>query len=717
MFRDIVSRIPFSPALIGNLGFYARRLKKEEAVRRMGLIFTALALVVQSFAVFSPPESANAASENDMIYGGISTRQEILNAYKNNKRFRNVMDYAGITEQELTSTQVKTINNLQYGTGDKSWKSWGWNARFSREQGEVKHNANGTTAYSRPNYLYNIGSYEKKYGRNLKVYHGHSKRLGEFAIMFDCGNLISPNLPTPPPPPPPPAPAPVASCDGLSAIRHAATTYQLRAKASANYGAKISQYIFTVKNSNDATIKKFEINSSSYDITTAKFSLNTGEYKAAVVVKTSIGDKTGKSCETNITVPKPGVLIDKKIDSVEHKTVKLNQEFNYQVTVRNSGEIPLQNLEVTDSAPAGVVFIKADAGTVDPVKNSWKASVAQLNPSQSKTFIITAKVPRYQAGVIKNAACVDTPTIPGAPDDCDDATIDVPEPEIKVCELATDRVITIKQSAFNESIHSRNLDDCIKIQVCDRASGTIITIRQPQFDENRHSKDLTQCDDMQICDLETGEVKTIKKHEFNESRHSTDASDCVPKITSDKSAINLSQGGVDATTVTAQAGDRIQYTVRLHNIGNVDATSQYDEDLSDVLEYSRLTNRGGGEFDDQKSVLSWGEVKLAAGEDTSRSFTVTMHDDIPTTARGTNDPSSYDCIMTNTFGNSVNINVECAAVKSVEGAVTQLPKTGPGANMIFAGIVASIVIYFYARSRQLSTEVRLIRRDINAGVI
>ena len=62
MFRNIVSNLPFSPALVGQLGFYAKRLRKEEATRRLGLIFTVLALVVQSFAVFQAPEPVNATT-------------------------------------------------------------------------------------------------------------------------------------------------------------------------------------------------------------------------------------------------------------------------------------------------------------------------------------------------------------------------------------------------------------------------------------------------------------------------------------------------------------------------------------------------------------------------------------------------------------------------------------------------------------------------------
>ena len=71
MFRKLVSNLAFSPALVGQLGFYAKRLRKEESVRRLGLIFTAFALVVQFFAVFQALEPATAADATDMVYGGV----------------------------------------------------------------------------------------------------------------------------------------------------------------------------------------------------------------------------------------------------------------------------------------------------------------------------------------------------------------------------------------------------------------------------------------------------------------------------------------------------------------------------------------------------------------------------------------------------------------------------------------------------------------------
>jgi len=71
MFKKIVSNLSFSPALIGQLSFYAKRLKNEEVTRRTAVVFMILAIIVQSMAVFQPPESANASSANDLITGGL----------------------------------------------------------------------------------------------------------------------------------------------------------------------------------------------------------------------------------------------------------------------------------------------------------------------------------------------------------------------------------------------------------------------------------------------------------------------------------------------------------------------------------------------------------------------------------------------------------------------------------------------------------------------
>jgi hypothetical protein len=73
--------------------------------------------------------------------------------------------------------------------------------------------------------------------------------------------------------------------------------------------------------------------------------------------------------------------------------------------------------------------------------------------------------------------------------------------------------------------------------------------------------------------------------------------------------------------------------------------------------------------------------------------------------------------MENVFGNDMVIPVTCAPPKVIEKVTKELPHTGPAENMLFAGVVLAVVTYFFFRSKQLGKEVRLIRRDLNAGTI
>jgi len=74
--------------------------------------------------------------------------------------------------------------------------------------------------------------------------------------------------------------------------------------------------------------------------------------------------------------------------------------------------------------------------------------------------------------------------------------------------------------------------------------------------------------------------------------------------------------------------------------------------------------------------------------------------------------------MSNSFGNTnTTVLVNCPTPKVIETTVSELPHTGASENMLFAGAVLAVVAYFYARSRQVKKEVRLIRRDLNAGTI
>lgn len=386
MFRKIVSRLSFSPALVGQLGFYAKRLRKEETTRRLGLVFVALALVVQCLAVFQPPESANASNAADFVPGGLGLgANKSLNNFiapydANSRNLQDVMTHLGITRSEILSAQFGS-----FITGTTKL-SWGYEPRPGTTAVPI-NNAAGTqvtTVYARPISIAN--------GTNTRIYAwiGHSAKVGWFAIMQACGNLVTEHIPSP---------------------------------------------------------------------------------------------------------PTPGKIV------------------------------------------------------------------------QSKT------------------------------------------------------------------------------------------------------------------------------------------------------ALNVSQGNVTASTVAAQAGDKISYTITVKNTGGTALATTLEDHLGDVLEYTTLIDKGGGTFDETKKVLSWPEVILGPGATQSRTFAVQLAATIPSTPSGQSDPSSYNCLLENVFGNDVTIPVVCAPPKVIERVTTELPKTGPTENMIFAGVVLAVVTYFYFRSRQMNKEVRLIRRDLNVGTI
>ena len=538
MFKKIVSHLPFSPTLVGQLGFYAKRLKKEQVSRRIGLILTALALVVQYFVVFAPPESANAANPTDMIQGGVWSSSQMMSTYdKNQNNYKDLLNSVGITRNELLAA---TKNWQQPRSTDGNY-SWGMVKNFSPSQGAgtytVQKTGGGTrTFHYAPHQLW--GNY--KYG----AYVGHSSKIGWFAIMRNCGNLITKVVPPAPKCPPgqigtypncttpPKKENPVASCSALT-INKNNDNYQLTGSADAQHGAKINGYIFKVYR-NGELIKT--INS---DTPISTYTEKTpGKYRVVLSVKTSLGEKTADACAKEFTIPEP------------------------------------------ERCPVNPDLLKND--------------------------------PRCQPCPADNTLWIE-----------------------------------------NEK--------------------------------------------------------------------------CAAKLIQTKSAENITQDK-NATEVIANGSDRVTYKLSVKNTGLAESKFTFQERITDVLEYAKMFDNGGGTIvddpekaDDDNSgkakLLTWPEITLKPGETQERVYTVQIIDTIPPMPEGRSNATSYDCRIDNMFGNTVSVEVNCPAPKVVEQVISELPRTGASTNMIFAGIVASVVAFLYFRSRQLNKEVRLIRKDAISGTL
>lgn len=516
MFRKIVSQLSFSPALVGQLNFYAKRLRKEQVTRRVGLVFVALALVVQSLVVFQAPDPANASNPNDMVPGGLglgSSRSinNFLGPYdRNERRLKDVMNYFGITRQEIASAQFGS-----FITGQKI--SWGYEPRPGSTTIQIP-DGNGTPVvelFGKPMYLLN-GTNETIY-----AYMGYSQRIGWFAIMQACGNLVTDKYF----PSAPPAPA---------------------------------------------------------DIRTSKTAVN--------VTKGNI-DATKTAAQVN--------------DRIRF-TIRAENKGGTAGTVNLS-----DNLK--DVLPFSTL-VDNGGGTFNPANStlSWRTGSLAPGAKIEKSFVVQMK-----------------------------------------SSLET----TQKDCKMKNSFYRNNLSLPVE------------------------------------CTLPPPDVKLSK------------------------TATNVSQGNVDATKTMARENDRITYVLTAENKGGSPKEVKLEDNLGDTLEYAKLIDNGGGKYDEASRTISWPSVNLKAGAKEVRTFTVQVLPEIPATPMGVSDPHSYNCKMENIFGNDIIIEVPCPPQKVIEQVVPELPQTGPRENMLFAGIVLAIVAFFYFRSRQLGTEVRLIRRDINGGTI
>lgn len=298
MFRKIVSNLAFSPALVGQLSFYAKRLRKEETTRRIGLIFTALALIVQAFAVFTPPESANAASGDNVIYGGIKSKEELLQIYDRNKDsaghtdIQQIYSTFGITRQDIVNGKLTTFNsrddNLAIQSAGRSNYTW------QRDPHAIPNTS--TTLYTGPLYKFDSTSWTTVHGSMYYAIIGKRAIDGKwFAVMLACGN---PTYVTPPPPPP----QPTAACSGLTIMPITRTKFTLKASAATTNGATISGYTYTAKDSGGTTVLNQTIPSRDQSSSTTYDFIKNGTYIVNVTVTTSAGQRTGANCQKSLTV-------------------------------------------------------------------------------------------------------------------------------------------------------------------------------------------------------------------------------------------------------------------------------------------------------------------------------------------------------------------------------------------------------------------------------
>lgn len=154
--------------------------------------------------------------------------------------------------------------------------------------------------------------------------------------------------------------------------------------------------------------------------------------------------------------------------------------FSTKYTVANGATFKNVSYLISDASGAVVNAYTSTGSNTDYTYTQTKAG----------TYTVTARVTVTVDGqdrTVTSDGCKGSFTVPNLPK------------EITVCELATKKIVTIKESEFNASKYSKNLDDC---------------------------KEIPTPESMKVCEIATKQIKYIKKADFDASKYTTDFSKC-----------------------------------------------------------------------------------------------------------------------------------------------------------------------------------------------
>ena len=365
---------------------------------------------------------------------------------------RRVMQWGGFTDANIASASdsnvkigwltrdgVIKVNGVEVGRGTVVTTRWSNNG--------TRPSIGVSGVYSR-----SASANELASEKVLVLFDGSGKAVA--SLIIRCGNVLkfTPVIPK----------QPSLVCSNLTVTPTGKARENTLSATAKAVDTAITSYVFYF---GDGTYKTVMSSASSVSLThtygrdgqayTAKVYVNGTDHRNVTdATKCTVSFKTPEAPKPPVVPPKtpetPKVEIVKTVEGVEHKSVGLNTEFTYQVKVKNTGNVVLKSLALSDTPQAGVTLLSvgSNLGTIE--NNVWKYTLPELKVGESRDFTLKAKVPTYKAGSLKNTVCVDTPTIPGGPDDCDDATVEVPKvDEVRVCEISTKTILNVPKTDEN----------------------------------------------------------------------------------------------------------------------------------------------------------------------------------------------------------------------------------------------------------------------------
>ena len=485
----------------------------------------------------------------------------------------------------------------------------------------------------------------------------------------------------------------------------------------------------------------------------AQFDTESTTLTNSASLTSSVGSQ---SSTANVVVQKviigqnPFLTINKQVRSVTqnnsfadtvNSTPGQQVEFRIEIGVTNASA---NNVVVIDVLPNNFTLnsVSLDSGITQNQSSSASFSVGSLTQGTTKVLRLTATAASESSFPVGSSNWVNTATVgaSNASSVSDTATVIITRSGSQNASLSVNKQVrnVTQSTSFATSTTARG-NDRIQYRIEVRSTGNIAAqnVRlndflpaninfvsgTAQLDGSNYSGDINNVSlgtisvgstrtlqfEATVANITTSTTLTNTVSAFADNASVVSASANVnisavagTSIELSKRVFNVSQGK-DATSVVANAGDVIDYFFVVENKGSSPVSNYVIEDsIADVVQLADLIQFGGASLDASTKVLKFPAVTIPANGKIEKIFTVKVKNPIP---------SNTDYIMSNTFGNTVNVSVRRPTVAGTFIA----PKTGsPIALSLILSLVSVIGFVFYQKKDELVLSMnRILKSEIN----
>jgi uncharacterized repeat protein (TIGR01451 family) len=653
MFKKLISNLPFQPALLSDVAFYAHRLKQEQSVRRIGFILILVGFGIQIFSVAFPPQASLATSTGDIVYGATS-RQDVLTAYKNDRDqlgrtdIQEIFNAYGIGETQIAKATLTTVKDDGTNYINTSRSTTKWADTFVPIQGAVDGG---------------IYEFPLSYWRKAEFPNGYPALTGMstygfrfWILLKGCGNIV----------------------------------YEK--------GAKKPQLEITKKLTSGSTVTAGK--NSTYTIGFRNTgAISSKATKITDVLPTGLSYVSYKS-SIGVTFSKSGQTLTWAVDNKDGALAPGTRWHQITLTVRADTPSTTKKCNVVTLVASNATKATAKDGTcITIVEQTCPGTGLPIPAGGVEKCVIQcpdgSQQPYNKACAVPQLSCSDLEITAGNlwSKRRFETTITLQPGAVTkevVFYVNSARVGSVTPTSADQKIYTYE-HDFVTEGTYTVKSEVVATTGEVQASQNcSKSEEITKPETPEAM-LVTDKAVRNETQNIDDANNTTAAAGDVLLYT-----LSIANKG---------AGDAV----------NVPLTGEYAEDISDILEYADVTDLGDGILNKESGKISWPATTITAGNTVTKKFTVKIKNPLPATPISLSDPLSFDYEMHNKYGRTVVVKLPKPVSKTVEQTVSILPNTGPTSTLLVSAFIVAVIAYFYYRNRLLAKELRIIQREFQTG--